>query len=131
MMKAVKRKLAAPVANVETQTYWDAASKGKLMLKRCVDCGKPHFYPRALCPFCFGETEWIESKGEGEIYSLSVMHRAPVPYTIAFITLDEGPTIMSNIVNCDFDDLRIGQRVKVTFEPAENGQAVPMFSPAG
>jgi uncharacterized protein len=129
MMKAVKRKLAAPVANVETQPYWDAASKGKLMLKRCVDCGKPHFYPRALCPFCFGETEWIESKGEGEIYSLSVMLRAEIPYAIAFVTLDEGPTMMSNIVDCDFDNLRIGQRVKVTFEPAENGQAVPMFSP--
>ena len=129
-MMTTKRKLAAPVANVETQVYWDAATKGKLTLKRCTSCGQPHFYPRALCPFCFGETEWIEAKGEGEIYSFSVMQRAPVPYTIAFIKLDEGPIMMSNIVNCDFDSLRIGQRVRVTFEPAENGQAVPMFEPA-
>ena len=130
-MMTTKRKLAAPIANVETQPYWDAASKGKLMLKRCTSCGQPHFYPRALCPFCFGETEWIESKGEGEIYSFSVMQRAPIPYAIVFVKLDEGPIMMSNIVDCDFDALRIGRRMKATFEAAENGQAVPMFSPVG
>lgn len=130
-MSTTQRKLAAPVANVETQAYWDAASAGKLMIRTCRECGEPHFYPRALCPFCFGETDWVETKGEGAIYSFSVMRRAPVPYAIAFVTLDEGPTMMTNIVDCDFDSIRIGQRVKVVFQPAENGQAVPMFAPAG
>ena len=125
------RKIVAPVANVETQAYWDAASAGKLLVKTCRACGEPHFYPRALCPFCFGETDWTETNGEGEIYSYSVMRRAPAPYAIAFVKLDAGPTMMSNMVDCDFDSLRIGQRVKVVFKPADNGQNVPMFMPAG
>ena len=130
-MMTNQRKIFAPVANVETQTYWDAASAGKLLVKTCLACGEPHFYPRALCPFCFGETEWTETNGAGEIYSYSIMRRAPVPYAIAFVKLDAGPTMMSNLVDCDFDSRRIGQRVKVAFKPAENGQNVPMFTPTG
>lgn len=130
-MMTKQRKIAAPVANVETQAYWDAANAGRLALKKCMSCGEPHFYPRALCPFCFGETEWVESKGEGVVYSFSVMRRAEVPYAVAFVTLDEGPTMMSNIVDCDFDALRIGQRVRAVFQAAENGQKVPMFTPIG
>ncbi len=129
-MMTKQRKIAAPVANVETQAYWDAANAGKLMVKTCRACGQAHFYPRALCPFCFGETDWTETNGQGEIYSFSVMQRAPEPYTIAFVKLDAGPTMMSNIVDCDFAALRIGQRVKLVFKPAENGQNVPMFAPA-
>ena len=129
-MMTAQRKIAAPVANVETQRYWDAANAGKLMLKRCLSCGEIHFYPRALCPFCFGETEWIEAKGEGEIYSFSVMLRADPPYVVAWVTLDEGPAIMTNIVGCDFGKIRIGMRVKATFVAADGGQKVQMFEPA-
>ena len=130
MMSTTQRKIMAPSPNVETQTYWDAANAGKLLLKKCRSCGELHFYPRALCPFCFGETDWVEAKGTGEIYSFSVMRRAQVPYAIAWVGLDEGPKIMTNIVNADFDKLQIGQRVKVTFVAAENGQKVQMFEPA-
>ena len=129
-MMTKQRKIAAPVANVETRAYWDAANAGKLLVKTCRSCGQAHFYPRALCPFCFGETDWTETNGEGEIYSFSVMQRAPEPYTIAFVKLDAGPTMMTNIVDCDFGAIRIGQRVKLVFKPAENGQNVPMFTPA-
>ncbi|MDE2364084.1 MAG: Zn-ribbon domain-containing OB-fold protein [Hyphomicrobiales bacterium] len=129
-MSATQGKIAAPVPNVETQAYWDGANAGKLLLKKCRSCGQHHFYPRALCPFCYGETDWVEAKGTGEIYSFSVMRRAQVPYAIAWVSLAEGPAIMTNIVNCDFDKIRIGQRVKVTFVPAENGQRVQMFEPA-
>jgi len=130
-MMSTQRKIAAPIANVETQAWWDAANAGKLLVKTCRACGQAHFYPRALCPFCFGETDWTETSGEGEIYSFSVMKRAPVPYAVAFVKLDAGPTMMSNMVDCDFDALRIGQRVRVVFQPAENGQKIPMFTPAG
>ena len=126
-----QRKIAGPVVNVETKPYWDAANSGKLLVKKCVACGEHHFYPRALCPFCFGETEWVEAKGTGEIYSFSVMRRAEPPYAIAWVALDEGPKIMTNIVNADFDAIRIGQRVKATFVAAENGQKVQMFEPMG
>ena len=128
-MMTTKRKILAPVANVETQAYWDAADVGKLLVKKCLSCGEPHFYPRALCPFCFGETEWQETNGEGEIYSFSVMRRAETPYAIAFVKLDAGPTMMSNIVDCDFDGIAIGQRVRVVFQPSNGGHKVPMFTP--
>ena len=128
-MMTTQRKILAPVANVETQAYWDAADAGKLLVKTCRSCGEPHFYPRALCPFCFGETDWQETNGEGEIYSFSVMRRAETPYAIAFVKLDAGPTMMSNLVDCDFDGLAIGQRVRVVFQPSNGGHKVPMFTP--
>ena len=128
-MMTTKRNILAPVPNVETQAYWDAADAGRLLVKKCLSCGEPHFYPRALCPFCFGETDWQETNGEGEIYSFSVMRRAETPYAIAFVKLDAGPTMMSNIVDCNFDRIAIGQRVKVVFQPSNNGHKVPMFTP--
>ena len=126
-----ERKIPAPIPNVETQPYWDAAAKGKLLVKACTACGQAHHYPRAHCPFCFSDsTEWRESKGEGVIYSYSVMRRAPQPYALAYVTLGEGPTMITNLVDCDFDKLKIGQKVKVVFKPSEGGPPVPCFTPA-
>ena len=125
-----ERKISAPAVNLETQHFWDAAAEGKLLIKKCAACGEPHFYPRDHCPFCFSDkTEWREAAGSGTIYSFSVMRRAEVPYAIAYVTLAEGPTMMSNIVDCDLDTIRIGQQVRVVFKPADNGQLVPMFTP--
>jgi len=126
-----ERTLPAPKPDSETKPYWDAAAAGKLMLKRCRQCGKTHHYPRALCPFCLGETDWLEARGTGVIYSFSVMQRAPIPYAIAYVTLDEGVTMMTNIVDCDFAALAIGQRVRLVMKPSEGGPPVPMFTPAG
>jgi uncharacterized OB-fold protein len=68
--------------------------------------------------------------GRGEIYSVSVTRRAgPTPYAIAYVRLDEGITMLTNIVDCDLDSLRIGQRVRVVFKPAEDGTMIPMFAP--
>jgi uncharacterized protein len=128
---ANERPIMAPVPFPETTPYWEAAGQGKLLLKRCAACGAYHFYPRVFCPFCFsGNTEWCEATGTGTIYSFSVMRRAEVPYAIAYVTLAEGPTMLTNIVYCDLDAIRIGQRVRVVFKAAEDGQAVPMFTPA-
>ena len=127
------RKMPAPLPNPENQPYWDAAKEGKLLVKRCKDCGEFHFYPRAICPFCFSDqTEWVESKGTGSIYSYSVMRRGvPVPFAIAYVTLDEGITMLTNMADgTDLEGLSIGQKVKVAFKAAEDGSAVPGFTPA-
>ena len=125
-----RRKLPAPEANVETQPFWDAAAAGKLLIKGCDACGQPHYYPRALCPHCLSpDTHWVESAGTGAIYALSTMRRsAGAPYTVAYVTLDEGPVVLTNIVADDQDALHIGQRVKVQFVPTD-GPPVPMFAP--
>jgi len=65
------------------------------------------------------------------VYSFSIARASgPVPYAIAYVTLDEGPSMMTNIVECDLDTIRCGQKVKVTFKPTEGGRSIPMFKPA-
>ena len=126
---SAERRIPAPAVNAENKPYFDAAAQGRLLIKRCAACGKAHFYPRALCPFCFSErTEWQEAKGTGTIYTYSVM-RAGGPYVIAYVALEEGVTMLTNIVDCDLEQVRIGQRVRVVFKPAEGGAAIAMFTP--
>jgi uncharacterized OB-fold protein len=130
-MSTSTRTIAAPPVSPETQPFWDAAAAGRLMFKRCEACGEAHYYPRSICPFCGSDrTIWAEASGRGTIYSYSVFRRAAVPYAIAYVTLEEGPTMMTNIVDADLDAIRIGQRVRVRFTPTEGGPPVPMFAPA-
>ena len=129
--EVMTRPIPAPAVTIESKPFWDAAAEGKFLIKRCTDCGEAHWYPRALCPHCFSEnTVWEESKGEGVIYSYSVMHRSPSgPYAIGYVTLNEGPAVLTNFVDVAPDGLSIGQKVKVKFQPTENGPPVPVFSP--
>jgi uncharacterized OB-fold protein len=130
-MATKERKIPAPQPNPETQAFWDGAAQGRLLLKKCLACSQVHYYPRALCPFCGSDrTEWQQASGRGSIYSWSVMRRAEVPYAIAYVTLEEGVTMMTNIVGCDLDAIRIGQRVRVVFTPTDGGPPVPTFTPA-
>jgi uncharacterized OB-fold protein len=120
-------------AGAESAPFWAAAACGKLLVKNCKASGQAHYDPRAHCPFCFSaDTEWRETKGEGAIYTLSIMRRgSKAPYAVAYVTLDEGPAVLTNIIDCDLDTLEIGQRVKVRFQAVEDGRHVPMFTPIG
>ena len=130
-MAAAERKIPAPQPNPETEAFWEGAAQGRLLIKKCLACQQVHYYPRAICPFCGSDrTEWQQASGHGSIYSWSVMRRAEVPYAIAYVTLEEGVTMMTNIVDCDLDGIRIGQRVRVVFKPTEGGPPVPAFTPA-
>lgn len=125
------RKIPAPQPNPETKAFWDACEGHRLMVGKCDACGEAHFYPRALCPFCFSDrTSLQQAAGTGEIYTYSVMRRAPVPYAIAYVKLAEGPAMMTNIVDCDLDAICIGQQVKLVWKPTDGGPPVPMFTPA-
>ena len=120
---------SAPQSNIEIQPFWDATATGQLLLKQCNTCGEVHYYPRTICPFCFSDdTVWIEASGQGVIYSYSVIRRAEVPYVIAYVTLQEGPTMMTNIIDCDIDSVRIDMAVKVSFVDTGEGTALPMFT---
>ena len=126
-----QRKIPAPIQTPESEAFWKAAAAGKFMVRRCVACGKAHWYPRAICPFCMSDkTEWAEASGRGKIYTFSVMRRAPEPYAIGYVTLDEGPSMLTNFVDCDLASVKIGQKVKLRFQPTENGPPVPVFAPA-
>ena len=124
--------IPAPTIEPGCEHFWETAKAGKLLVKACQSCGKTHWYPRTLCPFCMGETDWKESTGRGKIYSFSVMQRGnPNPYCIAYVTLDEGVTMMTQIVDCDLDEVKIGQEVELVFKPTdgEDTPPVPMFKP--
>ena len=129
-MQSQERKIQAPVPNLETKAFWDAAAESRLMIGKCNTCGKLHYYPRTRCPFCFSDkTQLQQTSGNGTIYTYSVMRRAPIPYAIAYVTLEEGVSMMTNIVDCDLDQIKIGQAVRLVFKPSEGGPLVPMFSP--
>jgi uncharacterized OB-fold protein len=123
-----ERSLPAPAISPETEVFWQAAEQGRLLLRRCTACGRTHWYPRAICPHCLGDTEWEEAAGVGTIYSYTVMRRAAEPYVVAYVTLDAGPTMLTNIVGCDFDQVRIGQRVRLAWVPTEGGPPMPCFT---
>lgn len=129
---AQDRPLAAPVTDAFSAPFWKAAAEGALLIRCCNACRAAHWYPRAHCPFCFSDdTVWQPSPGVGRIYSVSVTRKAgPLPYAIAYVTLDEGLTLLSNIVDCDLESLRIGDRVRVVFKPTEGDAFMPMFRPA-
>ena len=114
-------------ADDEAAPFWEGAAQGRLMLKRCVDTGRVFFYPREHSPFTAGATEWVAATGEGEIYSCSVSHRADPPYCIAYVRLDEGPIMLSNILDGDLSRIAIGRRVRTVFRPGAEGRPTPFF----
>lgn len=127
---AAGKPMPAPIRSAESRPFWEAASQGRLMLKRCEDCGLVFWYPRALCPDCWSDrTVWMQATGGGTVYTFTVMRRVKVPYAIAYVTLDEGPTMLTNLVTTDLDGLRIGQRVALEFASALDGSSVPVFRP--
>lgn len=129
MQQAVK--MPAPRLNAENQAYFDAAGRGVLLVKRCTTCGEAHHYPRVICPFCFSaETEWQEASGAGTLHAYTVMRREQPSTITAYVELAEGPLMLTNLVDCDPQLLRIGIPVKVGFADAEDGVRVPVFTPS-
>ncbi len=127
-----------PPINPGTQPFWDACAQGRLLLQRCGDCGHQQFYPRLLCAACGSRRlDWTEACGRGTVRTFTIIRRAvsaafepDAPYVVALVELEEGPTLMSNIVGCDPAGVAIGQPVRVTFEIRAQGVAVPQFEPA-
>jgi uncharacterized OB-fold protein len=126
------RPIPAPAVSIETKPFWDAAREGRFLLPKCADCGKAFWYPRKTCPHCLSQNvALVESPGEGVVYTFSIMRRSPTgPYAIGYVTLDEGPNLLTNFVDVTPQALKIGMRVKVRFEPTEGGPPVPVFAPA-
>lgn len=125
----------APLVQPEAAPYWAAADEGRLRLPRCLACEQVIWYPREVCPLCHHVgVAWFDSPGLGVVYSFSVIRRAigqfrdAAPYVLAYVELDEGPRLFTNIVGCPVDQVRIGQRVQVVFDRGDGG-AVPRFSP--
>lgn len=98
---------------------------------RCRACERQHYYPRALCPHCLdSDVDWVPAGGHGKVYSFSVARKAEPLCVIAYVTLDEGITVLTNLVDCRPDDIHINQRVELVFGKSAQGQSIPLFRPA-
>lgn len=128
----------APAVTPETEEFWAATAEGRLLLRRCDDCSTFIWYPRAHCPACGGQrTSWVEASGKGTVYTFTAVHRSAVegyrdalPYVIAYVELDEGPRVLTNIVGCDPAAVEVGMAVTVVFHDTGEGNALFRFRPA-
>ena len=125
-----------PAADFDDHEYWAGCARGALMLQRCADCRAFRHPPRPMCPKCRSmRSEWVVSEGAGEVHSYTVVHhpsapslRDAVPYGIVLVEMDEGPRIISNMVDVPPEELCIGMRVRVTFREVAPGVSLPKFA---
>jgi uncharacterized OB-fold protein len=128
-----------PTIEPESGPAWDAAREGVLLIKGCNVCGEAHHYPRPFCPRCWSDdVDWMQASGRATLYTYSVVHvhdqppfRDRLPYVAAVVDLEEGPRLVTNLV--DVDDpttLEIGMTLEVTFRPLDDSIVAPYFRPA-
>jgi uncharacterized protein len=128
--------LPQPIVNADSAPYWAGARAGKLLIRKCKDCGTLHFMPRYLCPACWSNNlEWVQAAGRGTVHSFTVIRRASdpafadkVPYVVALIDLEEGPRMCANILGDDALSVNIGDAVSLTFEDRGDGALIPQFN---
>lgn len=114
-----------PHTNIETQEFWEGCGQGRFLVPRCNNCAHLIWYPRQFCTEC-GQMEvtWEEMSGRGSVYSYSISNRGQgefaeaAPYVLAYVELEEGPRVLTNIVDCDPSTVEVGQAVTVVFEAA-------------
>jgi uncharacterized OB-fold protein len=112
-----------PKVNKVDQAFWEGAAKGKFLLQKCQRCGKVQFFPRVACVDCFGDVDWVDSKGTGKIHSFTLVR---VPRNPAFkdetpiyyinVILDEGVIVESKLVGNNKEQVKLGDRVKAVFQ---------------
>jgi len=137
-LRATLSARALPAPDNAALHYWRSAAQGKLVLQRCLTCGRFQFYPRALCAACAGETEWVEASGRGTLYTFTVIRQNHAeafaglsPYAVGIIELEEGVRMMSNIVDCDVDRLEVGMALEVLLLQAADDVGLPFWRPVG
>jgi uncharacterized OB-fold protein len=126
----------SPRAGSTSGAHWEAAGNGKLLLPYCERCAAFRWPMRAACPKCDQPLGWREARGTGTIAAYSVVRRAAapelkdaVPYIVAFVELDEGVRLFTNIVDAHAQEIRSGLRVECRFEPSTDAAlGVPVFT---
>jgi uncharacterized protein len=130
-----------PAITSEAKPFWDAAAQNKLVMQHCQDCGAWVWTPRPLCNECGSAgIAWTPMSGKGEVYSFTVIRQVvgraaskafepDIPYVVAWVDLDEGPRMITNIVGCAVEEVKLGMKVSVTFEQASREVWLPKFKP--
>lgn len=126
-----------PRIDEESKGFWEACQRHQLYIQTCRACGSRRYYPRALCSECLSDSaEWLRCSGRGIIYTFTVTYqnqspgfRDELPYVLAYVELDEGVRLLTNIVGGDIVALRIGMPVEVVFEDVTPEVTLPKFKP--
>jgi uncharacterized OB-fold protein len=126
-----------PRIDEESRGFWEALARHELYFQRCRSCGTNRLYPRAVCPVCLSShTEWVRASGRGTVYTFTVTHqnqspgfREELPYVLAIVELEEGGRLMTNVVGCAPDAVRIGMPVEVVFDDATPEVTLAKFRP--
>ena len=127
-----------PRIDEESRGYWEALARHELYFQRCRTCGTKRFPPRAVCPVDLSSaTEWVRASGRATVHSFTVTYqnqapgfRESLPYVLAVVELEEGPRLMTNVVGCPPDAVRIGMRVEIAFDDVTPEVTLPKFRPA-
>jgi uncharacterized OB-fold protein len=125
----------APVLTDDNASFWEAARQHRLVAQRCRGCGRLRHPPRPMCPQCHSvELEMVDLAGTGVLYSYAVLHHPQhpafsYPLIAALVDLDEGVRIVSNLVDVEPGDVRIGMELQARFEATADDMAVPVFEP--
>lgn len=126
------------IDNATDRTFWQATADERLLVQRCGDCQTCQFFPRSWCHYCGSDdVEWLETDGTGHVHTYTVIRRVTelpafaddVPYVVAYVELEEGPRICTNIVDCDPAAVELGMSVEVTFDHVTEELALPKFEP--
>ena len=134
--KAYRKPL--PHIDEESRPWWEAAQRHDLYIQKCRDCGDLRFHPRALCTSCMSaRTEWVRCKGTGKIYTFTVTNqnqaggfRDSLPYIMAWVEVDEGLKMLTNIVDCPPEQVKIGMPVEAVFDDVTPEVTLVKFRPA-
>jgi uncharacterized OB-fold protein len=138
MSEERKYKKPQPRFDEESKGFWEACQRHELYIQKCRSCGARRYYPRALCPSCLSDdTDWELSSGRGTVYTYTVTYqnqapgfREELPYVLAYVELSEGVRLLSNIVGCPPEAVKIGMPVQVTFDDVTSEVTLPKFKPA-
>ena len=128
----------APPVNDETAPYWTALGKGRLDLPVCDACGHHIWYPRSWCPVCHHEAvTWTTLSGRGTVYARTILHKSmgawgrAAPFVIAYVELEEGPRVLTNVITDDPSSIEIGLAVEAAFvavdEPVDGSPATHLL----
>lgn len=126
-----------PVKTPENAPYWESAKAHALKLPRCSSCGHFRHPPADHCSSCLSdEAEWREVSGRGTLYSFTIVHQRydpsfadSLPYNIAVVELEEGPRLVSNVVDVDNQSLRVGMPLTITYDDITDEFTLPKFRP--
>jgi uncharacterized OB-fold protein len=127
-----------PVLNADNKEFWESCKNHQLRIQKCHDCGELRWPPSFLCPHCHAQdSEWVQVSGKGTVYTFTIFHRAyhlgfkeDIPYVTAVIELDEGPHLLSNIVDCEPGEVRCDMPVEVVWADIDEDFSIPKFKPA-